>query len=106
MTDFPFDTGVRLFEAVLAPTGERVILKEFLPIMKNLAASEIECVHTAIHMISRRMFSMGHPDTPYTYIKPDNTCAQGVPGPLSMGPHQRAGLATPRPARRAPRRLP
>jgi hypothetical protein len=35
---------VRLFEAVLAQTGERVILKEFLPIMRNLAASEIECV--------------------------------------------------------------
>jgi hypothetical protein len=41
-------SGVRLFEAILAPTGERIILKEYLPIMRNLAASEIEYVLAAI----------------------------------------------------------
>lgn len=57
MAEFTSDTGVRLFEAVLAPTGERVILKEFLPIMRNLAASEIECVHIGhIHDLTMDVF--------------------------------------------------
>ena len=45
--------GVRLFEAVLAQTGERVVLKEFLPVMRNLAASEIECVHHTRRRVCR-----------------------------------------------------
>lgn len=40
-------SGVRLFEAILAQTGERIILKEYLPIMRNLAVSEIEYVLAA-----------------------------------------------------------
>lgn len=52
-----YNSGVRLFEAVLASTGERIILKEFLPIMRNLAASEIECVRTQIKSTGRRGYT-------------------------------------------------
>lgn len=99
-------TGVRLFEAVLAPTGERIVLKEFLPIMRNLARSEIECVcvrhiwsRPAIFVLSKDMIDHHH-------SRQQIKIMQGLPGPVRMGPHQRAGLASHRPARRSPRRLP
>jgi hypothetical protein len=34
--------GVRLFEAVDSQTGERLIMKEFLPMMRNVAMGEVE----------------------------------------------------------------
>ena len=34
--------GVRLFEAVDSTTGERLIMKEFLPMMRNVAMGEVE----------------------------------------------------------------
>jgi hypothetical protein len=35
-------TAVRIFEALLTRTGESVVLKEFLPVLQDLADSELE----------------------------------------------------------------
>ncbi|GAB5031115.1 atp binding protein kinase [Nannochloropsis oceanica] len=56
--------GVRLFEAVDSQTGERLIMKEFLPMMRNVAMGEVELYRYLHHWVQTNHPSWQPSDIP------------------------------------------